>query len=290
MIPASFEYHRARTIDEALELLAKYGEDAKILAGGQSLLPMMKLRLASPGHLVDISEVAQLKELREADGLIRIGAAATETALLRSALLRGKCPLIGEAAAQIGDPQIRNRGTLGGNLAHGDPGNDHPSVMIALGASVIARGPAGERRLPMDGFYRGLYDTQLEPLELLTEIQVPTPPARSGAAYLKLKRKIGDFATAASAVQLSLGEGDTCARIGIALTNVAPMPLRLSGAEALLAGKRITAELIEQAAQIATGACDAADDFHGPPEYRAQMAGEMTRRALAGALERARRN
>jgi carbon-monoxide dehydrogenase medium subunit len=287
MIPASFEYHAAKTVQEALALLDQYGEDAKVLAGGQSLLPMMKLRLAESRHLVDIGAIGELRAVREEDGFLYIGAGVTEAGAIVSPLLGNKCPLICETARQIGDPQVRNRGTLGGNLAHGDPGNDQPAVMLALGASVTLRGKAGERSVPVDGFYRGLYDTQLKQGELLVNIRISLPPPRSGHSYRKLKRKTGDFATAAAAVQLSLDNAGNCVRIGIALTNVAPMALKVRDAERLLTGKRITAELIEQAAQIAMSVCDPGEDLHGPADYRTQMAGEMTRRAISEALARA---
>ncbi len=287
MIPTSFEYHAAKTVDEALALLDKYGEDGKILAGGQSLLPMMKLRLAEPRHLIDISKIAELRAVHELNGFLHIGAGVTEAGVIASELLRNKAPLIGETAWQIGDPQIRNRGTIGGNLANGDPGNDQPAVMMVLGASVTLRAKAGERSIPVDGFYSGFYSTQMKQGELLTAVRIPVPAAGSGHSYCKLKRKIGDFATAAAAVQLSLDKNGNCAQIGIALTNLAPVPLRVKDAEKLLVGKRIGDELIEQAAQIAMSACDPAEDLHGPVDYRTHMAGEMTRRALREALSRA---
>jgi carbon-monoxide dehydrogenase medium subunit len=290
MIPARFEYHAAKTVPEAVALLDRYGEDAKVLAGGQSLLPMMKLRLAEPRHLVDIGPIGELRTIREEGGFLYIGAGVSEAGAIASEVLGNKCPLICETARQIGDPQVRNRGTLGGNLAHGDPGNDQPAVMLALGASVILRGKAGERSVSIDGFYRGLYETQLQPGELLVNIRIPVPSPHSGYSYRKLKRKTGDFATAAAAVQLSLDSAGNCARIGIALTNVAPMAVKVREAEQLLTGKRITTELIEQAAQIAMRVCDPAEDLHGPAEYRIQMAGEMTRRAIGEALARASRH
>jgi aerobic carbon-monoxide dehydrogenase medium subunit len=221
MIPGRFEYHAPSTLEDAIKLLGEYGDEARVLAGGHSLLPMMKLRFAEPAHLVDINNIDALKGIREQDGVTHIGAITTENELIASELLRKRCPLLPEAAEQIVDPQVRNRGTIGGDVAHGDPSNDHPAVMIALEAILVLRGARGERVIPADGFYLGTFDTQLEPGEILTGIRVPAPPPGSGAAYQKLKRKTGDYATAASAVCLQLA-GGVCRKITIALTNVGP--------------------------------------------------------------------
>lgn len=286
MIPGNFEYHAPTSLKQALELLKEYGEEAKILAGGHSLLPMMKLRFADPAHLIDVNQVPELKGISEKKGMIHIGAMTTENELIASKLLKDKCPLIIEAARLIADPQVRNRGTIGGDLAHGDPGNDHPAVMLVLGASLILRGPKKERVLPVDGFYVGTLTTQMKPDEILVEIRVPVPAPRSGFAYQKLKRKVGDFATAAAAVQLTLEKG-VCKQIGIALTNAGPTPLKLTEAEKLLTGKKIDEALIQKAAEMAMQASHPGADMRGPEEYKRHMAAEMTKRALRQALARA---
>ncbi|WP_455378748.1 FAD binding domain-containing protein [Petrachloros mirabilis] len=289
MIPAALNYHSPSTIDEAVSLLQQYGEDAKLLAGGQSLLPMMKLRFAKPGHLIDLNRVADLKGIREQNGMIRIGAMTTENELIASELLRTKCPLIPEAATWIADPQVRNCGTIGGDIAHGDPGNDHPAVMLALEASLVLRSPSGERSVPADGFFVGTYTTQLGADEIIVEIRAPAAPRSTGHAYCKLKRKTGDFATAAAAVWLQLEKG-VCKKAGIGLTNVGPTPLKAKAAEALLVGQTIDEARIEQAARKAMEICDPAEDLRGDRDYKIHMAGEMTRRALRLALQRARGN
>jgi aerobic carbon-monoxide dehydrogenase medium subunit len=287
MIPDQFQYHAPADLNHALELLGKYGEDAKVLAGGHSLLPMMKLRFAAPAHLIDLNPIAELKGIREVQNVLHIGAMTTENEIIASTLLKEKCPLIVEAARVIADPQVRNRGTIGGDVAHGDPGNDHPAVMLALGASFVLRGGKQERVVPADGFYLGPLQTAIAANEILTEIRVPVPPRGSGYSYQKLKRKIGDFATAAAAVQLSVDKG-LCTRVGIALTNVAPTPLRLSEAEQLLNGKRVDDARIKQVVKFAMDAADPAADMRGPVEYKRHMAGEMTKRALNQALARAK--
>lgn len=286
MIPGSFEYHAPSSLDEAVKLLGQYADQAKVLAGGHSLLPMMKLRFAEPEHLIDINRISELKGIREDKGTIRIGAMTTENELIASELLKQKCPLIPDAARLIADPQVRNCGTIGGDIAHGDPGNDHPAVMIAVEASFVLRGPKGERVVPADGFFRGTYQTQLEPNEILAEIRVPAVPANAGYAYCKLKRKTGDFATAAAAVQLQL-DGKRCKKATVALTNVGPTALKAADAAAALVGAEIDDARIEQAARKAMAICDPAEDLRGDREYKIHMAGEMTRRAISLALYRA---
>ena len=209
MIPAPFDYHRPGTLDEAIGLLARYGEEAKVLSGGMSLLPAMKLRLGSYAHLVDISRIPGLEYVKEEKGVLRIGAGTRQATLERSELIKAGYPLLADALPLIADPLVRNRGTIGGNLANGDPANDHPAIAIALGAELVARGPKGERSIPANRFYKSLFTTELKADEILVEIRVPVPPARSGGAYRKLKRKTGDFAAAAVAVQLSLSENGT---------------------------------------------------------------------------------
>lgn len=287
MIPATFEYHAPSNLKEAIRLLGEHNSEAKILAGGHSLLPMMKLRFAAPAHLIDLNRVPELKGIREQGGMIRIGAMTTENEIIASELLRTKCPLLPEAARQIADPQVRNCGTVGGDIAHGDPGNDHPAIALATEASFVLTGPKGERTVAADGFFLGTYSTQLQADEILTEIRVPAIAKGTGWAYCKLKRKTGDFATAAAAVQLQL-DGNTCKKIVIALTNVAPTALKAKDAAALLTGKTIDDKLIEQAAQKVMSICDPAEDLRGDREYKTHMAAEMTRRAIRLALERAK--
>jgi carbon-monoxide dehydrogenase medium subunit len=286
MIPREFQYHAPSSLPEALGLLRDLGDDAKLLAGGHSLLPMMKLRFAGPAHLVDLRRVAELKGIREEGGTLRIGAMTTEHELIASKLVQGKCPLLVEGARLIADPQVRYKGTVGGDIAHGDPGNDHPALMIALGASFVLRSAAGERTVHAIDFFHGTYDTDLRPGEILTEIRVPIPAEGTGACYAKLKRKVGDFATAAAAVTLRL-RGDNVQDVAIALTNVAPTALKARAAEERLRGRVLDEEAIEAAAALAMEICDPAEDQRGDAEYRTAMAGEMTRRALRIAASRA---
>ena len=286
MIPSGFEYHAASSVEDAIKLLSEH-EDAKILAGGHSLLPMMKLRFAEPAHLVDINGIGELKGICLDGDHIHIGAMTTENELIASDVLRQHCPLLVDAAKLVADPQVRNRGTIGGDVAHGDPGNDHPAVMLALDAEFVIQGPDGKRTQPANGFFMGTYWTALEEGELLTEIRVPVLKAGTGYGYNKLKRKTGDYATAGSPVVLSL-DGDVCREIRIGLTNVAPMAIRAEAAEDLLRGKVIDEALIEQAAEQVMAACDPAEDLRGDAEYKTHMAAEMARRSIRDALERAR--
>jgi len=287
MIPSTFNYHAPTTLDEAISLLGQYGEDGKILAGGHSLLPMMKLRFAEPEHLIDINRIDSLRGIREEKGIIHIGAMTTESELIASDILNEQCPIIPEAAKLIADPQIRNRGTLGGDIAHGDPGNDHPSIMLALDANFVLTGPNGERTVPANGFFIDTFFTQLEEGEILTEIQVPVFSNSTGSAYNKLKRKTGDFATAASAVVIEL-DGNTCKKITIALTNLGPTAFRATSAENILTGKEIDNGLVEEAAQAVMEMCNPTEDPRGDVEYKTHMAAEMTRRSINQAQERAR--
>jgi carbon-monoxide dehydrogenase medium subunit len=286
MIPGEFEYHAASSVDDAIQLLSAH-EDAKILAGGHSLLPMMKLRFAEPAHLIDINGISELKGIQLDGDTIRIGAMTTENELIASDILQQHCPLLVDAAKLVADPQVRNRGTIGGDAVHGDPGNDHPAVMLALDAQFVIRGADGERTQAANGFYLGTYWTGLEEGELLTEIRVPVMKVGTGHGYNKLKRKTGDYATAASPVVLSL-DGEVCSEIRIGLTNVAAMAVRAEAAEDLLRGQAITEALIEQAAPLVMAACDPAEDLRGDAEYKTHMAAEMARRSIRDALARAR--
>ncbi len=286
MIPPSFDYHAPRSLGEAVSLLASLGEEAKLLAGGHSLLPMMKLRFAQPAHLIDLGAIQDLRGIREESGTLVIGAMTTEAELLGSALVRSKVPLLAEGASQIADPQVRYKGTIGGDLSHGDPGNDHPALMLALDAQFVLTGPRGQRTAPANGFFLGLYSTQLAPDEILTQIRIPIPAAGTGWSYQKLKRKTGDFATAATAVLLRM-KGTAVAQAAIALTNAAPTALRATAAERALAGKALDAASLAEAARLAMSICQPAADLRGDVAYKTAMCGEMTRRALQAARARA---
>jgi carbon-monoxide dehydrogenase medium subunit len=286
MIPAGFDYHAPRTVTEAIKLLGDLGPEAKLLAGGHSLLPMMKLRFATPAHLIDLGRIPELRGIAQSGNEIHIGAMTTENDLLRSGLLAEKAPLLVEGASWIADPQVRYKGTIGGDISHGDPGNDHPALMLALDASFVLKGPRGERVVKADGFFLGLYSTLLEPGEILTQIRVPIPAAGSGCSYQKLKRKTGDFATAATAVQLQM-KGTSVAKVGIGLTNVAATALKARAAEEYLVGKAIDETTLAEAARLAMSICDPMPDQRGDAAYKTAMCGEMTRRALQAAQKRA---
>ena len=251
MIPQPFEYHAPRSLPEAISLLQQYGDAAKVLAGGHSLLPMMKIRFAQPEHLVDIGAVAELKGIREVGKELHIGAMTTENELIWSPLVQKKCPLLVEGARQIADPQVRYKGTIGGDISHGDPANDQPALMLALGASFVLRGARGERVVAAEKFFLGTYSTELKPDEVLTTVRIPTPAAGTGWCYAKLKRKTGDFATAAAAVLLAMA-GDTVKNVSIALTNVGPTALKASAAEDALRGRKLDEHAIAEAARLAT--------------------------------------
>jgi len=289
MIPAAFEYHAPTSIIEASALLARLGEDAKILSGGQSLIPLMKLRLANPHHLVDINGIPGLSFIREAEGFLRIGALTRESDLEESELIRTRYPLIHDTSQVIADPVVRNLATIGGNLAHADPANDHPAAMLAAGAEIVAAGRGGERRLPIESFFTGPFATALKADEILTEIRVPVPAAKSAGAYLKVERKVGDFATAAVAVQITLAANDVCSRIGIGLTNVGLTPIKAGKAEGALRGQRLDDKAIKEAARLAADAAQPAADLRGPVEYKKDLVRVLTVRALHRALERAAR-
>lgn len=287
MIPAVFAYHAPVSIGEATTLLAKLGEDAKILAGGQSLIPLMKLRLASPRHVVDINGIPGLAYIREAEGALCIGALTRESELEDAEIIRSRYPLLHDTSKVIADPLVRNLATVAGNLAHGDPANDHPGAMLALGAEVVAVGPNSERRIPVASFFTGPFATALTANEILTEIRIPIPPARSGGAYLKLERKVGDFATAAVAAQLTLGANGTVEQVGIGLTNVGLTPLKAGRAEAVLKGRRPDEKSIAQAAQVAAEESEPTEDLRGSVEYKRDLVRVLTARALRRAVERA---
>jgi len=285
MIPPSFDYHAPATLPDALKLLGQYGEDAKILSGGQSLLPLLKMRLAAPGHLVDIGRIPGLDYIKEEGGFLRLGALVREADLEASDLIRKKYPILADTASVVADPLVRNLATVAGNLAHGDPANDHPATMLALGAEVEATGPKGSRTIAVSRFFKGLFTTALEPNEILTEVRIPVPAARSGGAYIKLERKVGDFATAGAAAVVVLGPSGEFEWVGIGLTNVGMTPVKATKAELFLTGKKPDA--IAEAARIAAEGVAPAADRRGSTEYKKDMARVLAARALKKAYERA---
>jgi aerobic carbon-monoxide dehydrogenase medium subunit len=287
MIPAPFDYHAPKSLAEAIALLQQHGDQAKVLSGGQSLLPLLKLRMGAAAHLVDIGRIPGLEYIKEEGGFLKIGGRTKESALERSDVIKQKYPIIHDTALVIADPIVRNRATVGGNLAHADPANDHPATMIALGAEVTVTGPKGERTIPIDKLFTGIFSTALASDEILTEIRIPTPPARSGGAYVKLERKVGDFATAAAAAQLTLAADGTVERAGIALTAAGPTPIEAVEAEKFLQKKKPDGKTIAEAAKLAAQAASPSADRRGSVEYKREMARVLTARALTKAVERA---
>jgi aerobic carbon-monoxide dehydrogenase medium subunit len=287
MIPSQFDYAAPSSIDEAIALLTAHRGEAKILAGGQSLIPMLKLRLASPAFLVDINRIPGLSYVEERRGALHIGALAREADLEASAVVAQRYPILLDTAAFIADPLVRNSATICGNVAHGDPGNDHPATMIALEASFVARGPRGERVIPAREFFVGLFTTALMDDEILTEIAIPLPPPRSGGAYYKLERKVGDYATAGVAIQLTVDEEGSCVRAGIGLTNVGPTPIVATDAETFLRNKPLDEETIRQCSEIAADAAEPVEDRRGSAEYKRDIVRVLTARALRTATARA---
>lgn len=286
MIAQSFQYESPGTIAEAISLLQKYGDEAKILSGGHSLIPMMKLRFASPGYLIDINNIKGLSHINEENGIVKIGALTREAEIEHSDLLKKYFPIFGDVTKQIADPQVRNRGTVGGNLAHGDAANDHPAVMLALRANIVITGPEGNRTVPIDEFFFGFYTTAIQQNEILTEIQIPIPPAGTGSAYHKLERKVGDYATAGVAVQLTLDRKGICTAAGMGLTNVNPIPLRAVRSEEALLGKLITDGSIAEAAKYASEDCSPSSDLRGSEEYKRAMVAVLVKRMIHKAVER----
>ena len=285
MIPGSFQYHRPGTVDEAVSILAEHGDEGRPLAGGQSLIAMMKLRLAAPSHLVDLQDIADLAGIDDNGDHLSIGPMTTQAEILDSDTVKDRCPLIQEAARQIADPQVRYVGTIGGNVANGDPANDMPAIMMCLGADYVIQGANGERTVGARDFYQGSFVTAIEDGELMTAIRVPVPPAGHGFAYEKLKRKVGDFATAATAVILVM-DGGKCASASVALTNLGETPIYSEEASAALAGSTLDDAAIEKAVEIVKGAVAPFGDLKGTAEYRTAMAGVMTSRAIRRAAER----
>ncbi|WJR79614.1 xanthine dehydrogenase family protein subunit M [Bradyrhizobium sp. NP1] len=286
MIPGPFSYHRPATVADAVKLLAGFGDEGRALAGGHSLVPMMKLRLASPAHLIDLHGIAALKGIRRDGGAVVIGAMTTQHELLASGEIAQSLPILHEAALLIADPQVRYRGTIGGNVANGDPGNDMPALMLTLGARYRLEGPGGEREVMASEFYQGAYFTALEPGEILTSISIPVPAAGHGYAYEKLKRKVGDYATAAAAVVLTMAAGKVAA-CAIGLTNLSETPLLASDAARAVIGTSLDTASLKNAAAAAAAIMSPASDARGPVEYRKHVGGIMVMRALQRAASRA---
>ncbi|MBV9328316.1 MAG: xanthine dehydrogenase family protein subunit M [Chloroflexi bacterium] len=288
MIPASFRYAAPRTVAEAVDLLASHA-DAKVLAGGHSLLPLMKLRLATPPVLVDINRIPGLDYIREDQqaAQLRVGALARHVDFERSELIRARYPLLWDTARGIGDPLVRNRGTLAGAVAHADPAADWPAALLAANASVVASSPRGDRTIPLTKLYVAILTTSLAEDELITEVRVPLPRPRSGGAYEKLERKVGDYAVIGVGVQIALDEADNVQQAGIGLCNAGSTSIKATPAEAFLVGKPLAPDNINQAAQLAMEASDPLEDDRGPIDYKQAMVAELTRRALRRALARA---
>jgi aerobic carbon-monoxide dehydrogenase medium subunit len=287
MLPASFEYHAPKTMDEALGLLDELGEDAKVLAGGQSLIPLLKLRFASPAHLVDINGIKELDFIEERDGTLRIGPLFRHKAAERSSLLSSRYHVLADAAPMIADPIIRNRGTIPGSVAHADPSGDWGTVLLAVDADLVLRSKKGSRTVKARDFFSGPFSTVLEPTEILSEIRIPAVKAMTGGSYLKLERKVGDFATVAVAVHLQMDDGKV-GSAGIGLTAVGPQNITAEKAEASLRGARLDDAAINQAAELAAQAADPKADHRGSVEYKRNLVRVFTQRGLKRAYERAR--
>jgi len=282
MYPSRFDYVVPASVGEAISMLAEHGDEAKVLAGGQSLIPLLKLRFASPSVLVDVNRIAELEGMSQQDGYLRIGALVRHKECERSELLKGRYGVLGTAAPQISDPLVRNLGTVCGSVAHADPQGDWGSALLAAGARVVAQGPSGTREIPLAELFVGPFTTTLEPTEILIEVRVPDPGPSAGGAYLKLERKVGDFATAATAVQLEL-DGGTIKRAGIALTGVGPTNLRAEKAEAALVGAAPGDEAFAEAARLAAEEAQPLADHRGTVEYKRNVVRVFVERGLKAA-------
>lgn len=288
MIPGSFDYLVANSTSEAVALLDQHGDDAKILAGGHSLIPMIRFRLANPSILIDINRIPDLEYIQETDGVLHIGALTREAELDTSSLIRERYPILLDTSMGVADPVVRNWATVGGNVAHADPANDHPATMLALGAEVVAVGPAGQRVIPIDEFFTdSSFETTLQANEILTELRIPAPTERSGGAYCKLERKVGDYAIAGVAAYIKLDNDGHVDYAGIGLTNVGPTPIKARDAEQFLLGKTLDDANIAQAASLAAAAAHPTSDTRGPAEYKRAMVRTLAVRALRKALARA---
>jgi aerobic carbon-monoxide dehydrogenase medium subunit len=286
-VPAVFDYHPVQSLDEAIALLQQYGDEAKVLAGGHSLIPAMKLRLSQPGHLIDIGRIGSLSYVKADGDAVAIGALTTYAALTRSDLLRQNFPLLTDAASTLGDQQVRNRGTIGGSLAHSDPAGDMPGVVLALRATIVVQGPNGSRKIAADDFFVGTFETALAPDEILTEIRLPLPPTHTGSAYIKLENKASHYAITGSAAVLSLDNSGVCTAASLTITGASTQTIRATATEAALLGKKLDSAVVADAASHAADGMEAVADIHGSAEYRTQMTNVIAQRTLLKALERA---
>lgn len=288
MIPAPFEYQAPKTLEEALRLLERHGDEAKVLAGGHSLLPLMKLRLAAPRYVIDLGRLRGLSYIREEHGHIAIGALATHADVESSPLLRAKCALLPETAAEIGDVQVRNRGTIGGSLAHADPAADYPAAILALDAELTAATSSGTRTISAREFFVDLLTTQLRPGEILTEVRVPILGARTGTAYAKLHQPASGFAIVGAAARVTLDRKGKIEKIAVGITGVGSKAYRAEAVERALRGKKATPKLLADAARHAAEGVEALSDLHASAHYRREMAGVFVRRAVERAIARSK--
>ena len=286
-VPAAFDYHSATSVDEAIALLQQYGDDAKLLAGGHSLIPTMKLRLAQPAHLIDLGKISGLSYVREEGGAVAIGAMTIYRTLEQSAVLAKNFPGLVEGIHVIGDPQVRNRGTIGGSIAHSDPAADMPGIVLAFQADILVQGANGVRTIKADDFFVGMFETALQPGEIVTEIRFALPTARTGSAYMKLENKASHYAVAGCAAVITLGDDGTCSAASVVITGAGSSATRASAVEQVLVGKKLDEASIAGAASHAAEGLDLVEDIHGSKAYRSQMTSVMARRAIARAVERA---
>ena len=286
-VPAAFEYHPATSVDEAISLLQQYGDDAKLLAGGYSLIPTMKLRLAQPAHLIDLGKVSGLSYIREEDGAVAVGAMTPYRQIQTSDVLARYYTILPEGTSVIGDPAVRNRGTIGGSVAHSDPSADMPGIVLALKADIVAQGPNGSRTIKADDFFVGTFETALQPDEVLTELRFAKPAAHTGSAYMKLENKASHYAVAGCAAVITLDSSGVCTAASVVITGAGSKATRASGVEAALVGKQLDEATIADAASHAAEGLDLIEDIHGSKGYRGQMAQVMARRAVASAASRA---
>jgi carbon-monoxide dehydrogenase medium subunit len=287
MIPSSFDYHAPKTLEEALRLLERHGDEAKLLAGGHSLLPLMKLRLASPRFVIDIGRLRGMSYVREEEGMIAVGALTTHADVMASELLAQKCPLLSETAAEIGDVQVRNRGTIGGSLAHADPAADYPASILALDADIVAATSGGTRTIAARDLFVDMLTTQIRPGEILTQVRVPVQKGRAGASYKKLYQPASGFAIVGVAARLTLAANGKIETVAIGVTGLGPKAFRAEGAEKALIGKKPGEKEIASAAKLAPRGIEPLGDLHASADYRREMAIVYTRRALEAAVARA---
>jgi carbon-monoxide dehydrogenase medium subunit len=288
MFPASFEYHRAASFKEALALLKRYGDDAKLLAGGHSLIPMMKLRLVQPQHVVDIARLTELRQIREQRGKIIVGAASTHGEVASSEIVKGKLGLLAQCAAAIGDVQVRNRGTIGGSLSHSDPAADYPAAVLALEGDITLESEAGTRTIKAEDFFVDLMTTAAKGGEILTQVSFAPIPVNSGFAYLKHRQPASGFAIVGVAVLVTLGRRGNCERVRVGITGLGPKAFRARSTESVLVGKKADDEAITAAASHTADGADALSDIHAAADFRAELSRVYTRRALASAIASAK--